>query len=155
MTAAATSRLSISLPTVLQQDFDRMLADRGFENRSQALAELIRGAIAEHRMEQDDEVMAGTITLFYDESKPQLPQRIATLQREHLPEVISSQHILLEDNHRMEILVVQGPVKTLREILNRFLAIKGVKTSQLQLTPMLLPPLHPRRPSTSRRSKKD
>lgn len=137
-----TRRMSVSLPASLQRDFDRMLKERGFENRSQAVAELITAEIAEHCSEDGEAVMAGTLTLFYDESKRNIQQDIATLQRKHLAEVVSSQHVMLEKNHRMEILVVQGPVKTLRKLVNGLLSLRGVKTGSLTLTPMLLPPLH-------------
>jgi len=136
-------RMSVSLPSSLQQDFDRMLNERGFENRSQAVAELIRAEITDHHSENGEAIMAGTLTLFYDESQRNIQPAIAALQRRHLPEVVSSQHVMLEKNHRMEILVVQGPVETLRQLENSLLSLRGVKTGSLTLTPMLLPPLHP------------
>lgn len=150
-----TTRISISIPASLQDDLDTMLAERGLQNRSQGIAEMIRSELTQHQMEKADQVMAGTITLFYDESKPRLQRQISDLQRVHVNEVISTQHILLEDNHRMEILVVQGPVSQLHDIVNAFLRFKGVKSGKLTLSPMILPPLHSKRRRSTEKKRKN
>jgi CopG family nickel-responsive transcriptional regulator len=97
----------------------------------------------EHREEKGDTLMAGTITIVYDESKGNLLQRLAELERRFLDEVISSLHVQLENDHRIEVLLVQGPARTLQHIADQLLALKGVKTGKLTLTTMLMPPLHP------------
>ncbi len=86
--------------------------------------------------------MAGVITLIYDEAKGQLLQRLAELERTHVNEVISSLHVQLEDNHRMEVILVQGPAVKLRQIADRLIACKGVRTGKLTLSSMIIPPLH-------------
>jgi CopG family nickel-responsive transcriptional regulator len=87
--------------------------------------------------------MAGTITIVYDESKGSLLQRLAELERNFIDEVISSLHVQLQDNHRIEVLLVQGPANQLKKIADKLMAIKGVKTGKLTLTSMIIPPLHP------------
>ena len=59
--------------------------------------------------------------------------------------MISSQHILLEDEHVLEVILMQGPARTLRDITNKLVTCKGVKTAHLTLTPHLIPPLHAKR----------
>jgi CopG family nickel-responsive transcriptional regulator len=44
----------------------------------------------------------------------------------------------------LEVLLMQGPAKTLRGIANELVTCKGVKSAHLTLTPHLLPPLHAR-----------
>jgi CopG family nickel-responsive transcriptional regulator len=53
--------------------------------------------------------------------------------------------VLLEDEHVLEVILMQGPARTLREIANKLVTCKGVKTAQLTLTPHLIPPLHAKR----------
>jgi len=150
-----TRRISISLPATLQEALDGMLQERGFDNRSQAIAEMIRSELTLHHMDDADQVMAGTITLFYDETRPRLQRQIADLQRQYVAEVISSQHVLLEAGHRMEILVVQGPMARLQEIVHAFLRVKGVKTGKLSLSPRILPPVHAKvKPAAASKRKK-
>ena len=141
-------RVTVSMPDAAFQALDRLVADRGFESRSQAVSEMIHQHAAQHLGKIGTEVMAGTLTLVYDESKSALLRDISRIFREHLTEVISSQHVMLEDDHSLEVILMQGPARTLRDITNKLVTCKGVKSAQLTLTPHLLPPLHAKRITT-------
>ncbi len=138
----ALRRVTVSMSEDTFQALDRVVTERGFDSRSQAISEMIHQQAAEHLGKIGTQVMAGTLTLIYDESKSSLLRDLSRICREHLSEVISSQHILLEDDHVLEVLLMQGPAKTLREIANELVTCKGVKSTHLTLTPHLLPPLH-------------
>jgi CopG family transcriptional regulator, nickel-responsive regulator len=135
-------RISISLKTSIFRALDKLVQSKGFENRSQAVSEMIHRSVIEHNQDEGDKLMAGTITLFYDDSTTGVAHRIALLQRENIGEVVSSQHVLLENNHTMEVMIVQGPAHHLKTILNQFIVCKGVKSGKLVLTSTILPPLH-------------
>jgi len=135
-------RVTVSMPEETFQAFERLVAARGFDSRSQAVAEMIHQHAAQHLGKIGTEVMAGTLTLVYDESKSALLRDLSRIFREHVAEVISSQHVLLEDEHVLEVILMQGPARTLREIANKLVTCKGVKTANLTLTPHLMPPLH-------------
>jgi CopG family nickel-responsive transcriptional regulator len=135
-------RITVSMPEETFQAFERMVAERGFDSRSQAVAEMINQHSAQHLGKIGKEVMAATLTLVYDESKSTLLRDLSRIFREHVAEVISSQHVLLEDEHVLEVILMQGPAKTLRDIMNKLVTCKGVKTAQLTLTPHLIPPIH-------------
>ena len=135
-------RITVSMPDETFQALDRLVQQRGFDNRSQAVSEMIHQHAAQHLGKIGTEVMAGTLTLVYDESKSALLRDLSRIFRDHIAEVISSQHVLLEEEHVLEVILMQGPAKTLREIANKLVTCKGVKTAQLTLTPHLIPPLH-------------
>lgn len=135
-------RVTVSMQEETFQELDRLAAARGFESRSQAVAEMIHQHAAQHLGKIGTEVMAGTLTLVYDESKSTLLRDLSRIFRDHIAEVISSQHILLEDEHVLEVILMQGPARTLRDIANKLVTCKGVKTAQLTLTPHLIPPIH-------------
>ena len=137
------SRISVSLPETLLGQLDRMVYQRGFESRSQAIAEMINRQLIEHNRELGGEVMAGTITLVYDHSTPGLQKQLADLQHSHLDEVISSLHVHLMHAHTMEVILVQGPAAKLQHIADAFITCRGVITGRLQLTTAILPPVHP------------
>lgn len=138
-------RITVSMPEETFQSLDRLVNERGFDSRSQAIAEMIHQQAAEHLGKIGTEVMAGALTLIYDESKSSLLRDLSRICREHVAEVISSQHVLLEDDHVLEVLLMQGPARTLREIANKLVTCKGVKRAHLTLTPNLIPPLHAKR----------
>ena len=135
-------RVSISIPESVLLQLDAMVRDRGFESRSQAITEMINHELVDYNEKTDDQIMAGTITLFYDHSKNNLKKQLADIQYRHVAEVISSFHIFLEREHTMEVLLVQGPARTLKTITDELVTCKGVKTGKLNLTTTLMPPLH-------------
>lgn len=141
-TADSLRRVTISMAEDTFQALDRILTERGFDSRSQAISEMIHQQAAEHLGKIGTQIMAGTLTMVYDESKSSLLRDLSRVCREHITEVISSQHILLEEDHVLEVLLMQGPANTLRQIANELVTCKGVKSTHLALTPHLLPPLH-------------
>lgn len=136
-------RISISLPNGVYNELDNLVKARGFTNRSQAVAEMINASLIEHYKQRGTEMMAGTITLFYDESKSGLLPQLAAIEREYIDEVISSQHILLEEDHTMEVILVQGPARRLKMIADKLITCKGVKSGRLVMMSLLIPPIHP------------
>ncbi len=137
------SRISISLPPDVSRGLDKLVETRGFENRSQAVASIINESLLEHRRETKDGIMAGTITLFYNQGRKNILGELAALKRRFLNEVIGSLQVQLENNHVMDVILVQGPVGILQKITDRLVACKGVKAGKLALTSTIMPPLHP------------
>lgn len=140
---ASLARLSMSLPAELFRQLDVMVEERGLPSRSQLIAELIRHALAEHEaLTRPDDMLAGTITLVYRGDRGRVRQQLAQTQAEYLKEVISSQHVFLEDDQSLEVLLVQGPTTRLKELCDALRRIRGVHQLQLVTTTALLPPLH-------------
>ena len=140
---SGVSRISISLPEPLLGQLDRMVFDRGYESRSQAIAEMINQQLVEYSRELGEEIMAGTITLVYDHSTPGLQKQLADLQRAHINEVISSLHVHLMQAHTMEVMLVQGPAARLQLIADKVVTCRGVITGKLHLTTAIIPQVHP------------
>ena len=136
------ARLSVSLPAELLAQLDAMVAERGLPSRSQMIAELIRHELAEHSEKTPDAVLAGTITLIYRAEKGRVRQQLAQTQLAYLKETISSQHVFLEDDQSLEVLLVQGPSERLQQLCDDLRRVRGVQQIKLVTTTALLPPLH-------------
>lgn len=136
------ARLSISLPPELVVQLDAMMAERGLPSRSQVIAELIRHELADFEARQVDPVIAGTITLIYRAESGRVRHALAQTQSAYLKEVISSQHVFLEDDQSLEVLLVQGPAARLRQLCDDLRRIRSVQQIKLVTTTALLPPLH-------------
>ena len=137
------NRISISLPEDLHAELDLMVAERGFESRSQAINDMLRQSLVEHKRQTGNEVMVGTITILYNNATRGLQKTLADLQYRFLDEVISSLHVHLTDNQTMEVILVQGPAQQVQTIANEMITLRGVITGKLQLIGALIPPLHP------------
>jgi CopG family transcriptional regulator, nickel-responsive regulator len=137
------SRISMSLPYALLKELDRMVGERGFISRSQAIADMLHQFLIEHKRERGNDVMVGTVTLVYDNSVPGLQKQLADLQARHIDEVISSLHVHLVKNQTMEVILVQGPVKTLQAIADEMISRRGVLSGKMHLVAALMPQVHP------------
>jgi CopG family nickel-responsive transcriptional regulator len=133
----------MSLPYALLRELDRMVSERGFISRSQAIGDMLHQFLIEHKRERGADLMVGTVTLVYDNAVPGLQKQLADLQRRHIDEVISSLHVHLMHNQTMEVILVQGPVKMLQQIADEMTATRGVISGKMHLVAALIPPLHP------------
>jgi len=139
----AVTRISVSLPRDVAEGLDQLVHSRGFDNRSQAVASMVREEILENQRDGGEGVMTGTVTLFYNQSSGKTLGEVARIKRRFIAEVIGSLQVQLEHDHLMEVIVVQGPVRILEEVADRLLGCKGVKVGKLTLTSTLIPPVHP------------
>lgn len=136
------ARLSVSLPAELLNELDAMVAERGLPSRSQMIAELIRHELAEHKEVTPGAIVSGTITIIYRAESGRVRQALAQTQCAFLKEVISSQHVFLEEDQSLEVLLVQGPSERLQQLCDELRRIRGVQQIRLVTTTALLPPLH-------------
>ncbi len=145
-------RISISLIPETFDLLDKLVEERGFHSRSQAVSEMVHQSVIDYHEALGDVVVAGTIMLVYDEGRPGLQELIARIQRQHISEVISSQRVLLENVHALEVLLVQGPGVKLKAICDELVTCKGVQFGRLTVTSAILPPIHSSSPDTETES---
>jgi CopG family nickel-responsive transcriptional regulator len=136
------TRISMSMPEDLLTELDDMVARRGFESRSQAIATMINDQLLEHKRQLGAQVMMGTITLHYDRSVRGLQKQLSDLQSTHIDEVISSLHVHLMDKQMLEVVLVQGPVAKLQAIADAMSTLRGMIMGRLQLMAATIPPVH-------------
>ncbi|HZP61715.1 MAG TPA: nickel-responsive transcriptional regulator NikR [Opitutaceae bacterium] len=135
------ARFSISLPGGLAAQLDRMVSTRGFKNRSQAIAEMVRTQLSEREVESGAGSTAGTISLVYDYRKRNLQTTLSAIQHKYYLLIVSSMHVHLEHHHYLEVLLVQGPPKQVRQLADELITCKGVRHGKLHLTAVGIPPL--------------
>lgn len=140
---SGVARISVSLPEELLMQLDGMVVERGFESRSQAIADMINHQLTEHREELGQDIMAGTINIVYDHSIPGVQKQLSDLQHEYIDEVISALNVNLEQKQTMAVILVQGPARKLKIIANRMTTCRGVRSCKLLMSTAIIPQLHP------------
>ena len=78
------------LPPSLLRQLDEMSGEKGYDNRSLAIADMIRDRLVEHRQKFGNEDIAGTITLVYDHHKPHLQATLTDIQHDHHHVILST-----------------------------------------------------------------
>ncbi|MEW9699732.1 nickel-responsive transcriptional regulator NikR [Paenibacillus sp. SI8] len=127
-------RFGISMPQSLIEQYDRLIALQGYDNRSEAIRDLARKALLASSSMQPNETVAGTIVMVYDHHVSDLPITLTELQHDYHHEIISTMHIHLNHQQCLEILVVRGKVYQLRELQQRIQVLKGVGYAELSVT---------------------
>jgi CopG family nickel-responsive transcriptional regulator len=134
MKKETATRFTVSLPPTLLKQLDQMTHEKGYDNRSLAIADMIRAQLVEHRQKSDAGEIAGTITLVYDHHKPHLQASLTDIQHDHHDAILSTVHVHLDHHNCLEVLIVRGKASVIRKIADELIAAKGVKHGKLTVT---------------------
>lgn len=127
-------RFSVSLDRTLAHELDVMCHEKGYDNRSLAIADMIRAHLVEHRQQFGKGEIAGSITLVYDHHKHHLQDLLTDLQHEHREVIISALHCHLDHDNCLEVLAVRGKAVEIKKLADEMIAAKGVKHGKLTIT---------------------
>jgi len=125
-------RFSVSLDNELLKRFDYRINEQRYKNRSEALRDLIREDLVVKEWQKNERV-AGTITLVYGHHKRELVQKLTALQHEYHKIIISTQHIHLDHDNCLEVVIVHGKAHVLDQLANKLKSVKGVKYGNLAM----------------------
>jgi CopG family transcriptional regulator, nickel-responsive regulator len=127
------SRTGVSLEEDLLKEFDRLIAKRGYQNRSEAIRDLIREALLAETVDSNKPVV-GTLTLVYDHHIPGLSQKLTETQHGAGAMVLAATHVHLDHHYCLEVIIMKGRSKDIQTIADRMLALRGVELGKLVLT---------------------
>ncbi len=129
-------RFGVSLDRQLLELFDTYLSGKGYENRSEAIRDLIRDTLVGQEWEapdRDEERMA-VVSIVYDHHESDLPSKLTELQHERHGVVHSALHIHLDRHNCLEILVLRGPAGSILDLGNKLISTRGVRHGKMILT---------------------
>lgn len=129
-----TIRFGVSIDSQLLDSFDRVIADKKYTNRSEAIRDLIRDYLVELDWETEDKEVVGTVTLVYNHETRDLTAKLAQLQHRLHPLIISTLHVHLDQHNCLEVLVVRGKSNEIQEVADQLIGTKGVKHGKLTMT---------------------
>jgi CopG family nickel-responsive transcriptional regulator len=130
-------RFGISIEASLLEQFDVHIQNHAYQNRSEAIRDLIRKELIQERCLQSQEEALGTITLMYDHHVRELPQLLTEIQHEFNTQIISSMHVHLDEHNCLEVLAVKGHPPSLQHLADQLISIKGVKHGNLAMTSIM------------------
>ena len=134
MSQRCSSRFSIFMPAGLLRQLDLMAKQKGYSNRSKAVADLVRAGLVEHQSQCHTHEIAGTLTLVYDHHRPKLLSELTTIQHQHQQLIISTMHAHLDHHNCLEVLVLRGQAGSIKKMADKLIAAKGVKHGKLTVT---------------------
>ena len=128
------TRFGISIDERLLAQFDQMINNKGYVNRSEALRDLIRNALIEEEWSDDNQQTVATVTLVYDHHTRDLSDKLTEQQHSHHEEIVSTLHVHLDHQHCLEVVVIKGLASRVKRIADELIGTKGVKHGKLVAT---------------------
>ena len=117
----------------LLKKFDELIKARGYDNRSEAIRDLIRDHLVGYEWQEDAETM-GAVTIVYDHHVRDLTESLTTIQHDHLDTIISSMHVHVDHENCLEVVVMKGRGSQVRKVADKLISTKGVKHGKLAMT---------------------
>jgi CopG family nickel-responsive transcriptional regulator len=130
-----TERIGVSIDNSLLSKFDKVITAKGYNNRSEAIRDLIRQNISDFQLDNPRTQAVAVVSLVYDHHATKLMQKLTALQHSHLLKTVSSVHIHLAKHDCMEVIVLRGRVGEINEIGEKMLSLKGVKLGRINIVP--------------------
>jgi CopG family nickel-responsive transcriptional regulator len=127
-------RFGVSCEDDLLQEFDRIIGDKGYPSRSEAIRDMIRDLIGRESSRSEDGDVVGTLTIVYDHEAGRLAQRLLDLQHHHHAEVSSTLHIHMDERECLEVLILRGRAADIRHLADHIRSLKDVSFGELVMT---------------------
>jgi CopG family transcriptional regulator, nickel-responsive regulator len=128
------NRIGVAIDSDLLESFDRLIAERGYTNRSEAFRDLIRDELVRKHSEAPEAPVVGTVTLVYDHHQRLLGDKLTEIQHQAHHHILSTLHVHLDHDYCLEVIVIKGKSGDVHRIADSLIATKGVKHGRLTVT---------------------
>jgi CopG family nickel-responsive transcriptional regulator len=126
------ARIGVSLPENLLERFDEIITKRGYSSRSEGIRDAIRGYIRYYAwMSEVEGERVGTISMTYDHNQRGLVNSLLDIEHEFSEIIRSSLHVHIGHDTCMEVLLLRGDGKDVKNVAEKIMTIRGVKHVKL------------------------
>jgi CopG family nickel-responsive transcriptional regulator len=130
-------RFTISLSAKLAQEFDELIHSRGYQNRSEAMRDILRQYIEEQHLHvQKAPQCVASVSYVYSHNERELANRLVDQQHHFHDLVIATMHAHLDHDQCMESLFLKGPTDRVRACGDSLIAERGVRHGAINLVPV-------------------
>ncbi len=126
-------RFSVSLEENLLTIFDSYIAERQYNNRSEAVRDLIRKTFVQKEWQAGKEVM-GVVSLVYDHHQHKLQEKVTEVQHDYHDHIVSTTHVHMDHDNCLEVIIVKGKASEVRDLADRLISLKGVRDGNLAMS---------------------
>ena len=128
-------RFSVSLDTELLAAFDRHIASKGYQNRSEAIRDMIRDSLVTSRRLEGDEPITAILTTVCDHRVGESAARLRACLIAHEDTVLGSVHVNVDDHRDALAITLKGPAEMVQTVANKVQAMRGSMHGHLSVIP--------------------
>jgi len=120
-------RFGVSLEEELLEDFDELIRQKGYTNRSEAIRDLIRNTLVKKEWLEGDAETAGVAVIVYDHHRHELSKKLTDTQHKDYGKITASLHIHLDSDNCLEVIILRGKAKEIQRVADSLISTRGVK----------------------------
>jgi len=147
-------RFTISLDKNLAGAFDRLIKERGYATRSEAVRDILRSHLQVSNEKRSAKgACVANLSYVYNHHERELAERLTGIQHAHHELTISTMHAHLDHEQCIETVLLKGRVGQVREFADEIIAERGVRHGKLNLVSVELGEPHSHDGTTHRHLK--
>ncbi len=128
-------RFSVSLDVELLAAFDHHIATRGYENRSEAVRDLIRDLLLTNRSQSSEEEVVAMLTAVCDHRTADTASRLRACLAESKALVGGTMHLPLDDHRDLYAIALNGTGQRVQALASQIQAMRGITHGHLSIVP--------------------
>jgi CopG family nickel-responsive transcriptional regulator len=130
-------RLTISLNEDLAKQFDELIGQKGYQNRSEAVRDMLRHELESSRLQrQEAPYCVASLSYVYSHHARDLTERLTDLQHPHHHLVLSSMHVHLDHDNCLETVILRGATAEVSKFANELMAVREVRHGKVNVVPV-------------------
>lgn len=125
-------RFGVSMDVELLAAFDRMLARKGYAQRSEAIRELVRRALLDDGAENAAcDAQTAVLCVVHDPGQGPMGQRLTDLETSEGVKIQASMHVSLDAERDLSVVIMQGQPADYQGLAGKIMRGQGVRDGQL------------------------
>lgn len=129
-------RITITIDDDLMAQLDYMIEHKGYSNRSEAIRDLARAGMKEDlELANKTTDCVGVLSYVYEHEARDLAKRITATHHDHYDMTIASMHVHLDKGNCLEVSLLRGQAKELKEFANGIISQRAVIHGDLTIIP--------------------
>lgn len=130
------NRITITIDDDLAAELDRMIAQRGYPNRSEAIRDLARAGMKEMAVAAGDLTdCVGVLSYVYDHEARDLARRLTRSHHHHHDISVASLHVHLSADRCLEVSILRGKTNEVQHFADAITSQRSVAHGALKIIP--------------------
>lgn len=129
-------RVTVTLDDDLMAELDRLMAQRGYASRSEAIRDMTRAGLSRSRVEAvPDAPCVAAMVYTFDHHSREVSNTLTTAHHDHHDLTISSLHVHLDHSSCLEVSILKGSVDEVRQFADHLVSRRKVRNGEVVIIP--------------------